>query len=134
MKQKILIVEDNSDCRRILVFYLELMGYRALEAQNGEETVACSLADYPDIIFMDLGLPDIDGAQAASLIKENPDTSHIPIVAVTAWDTALWKEKAIKAGIGKYLVKPVSPLILKETIAELTEERDAYGVHSASTL
>ena len=134
MKQKILIVEDNTDCRRILVFYLELTGYTALEAQNGEQAIACSLADRPDIIFMDLGLPDVDGAQAASMIKQNPDTAHIPIVAVTAWDTGLWKEKAIKAGIGKYLVKPVSPLILKESIEELTEERDVYSVNSGSTV
>jgi CheY-like chemotaxis protein len=102
---------------------VELTGYTALEAQNGEQAIACSLADRPDIIFMDLGLPDVDGAQAASMIKQNPATSHIPIVAVTAWDTGLWKGKAIKAGIGKYLVKPVSPLIVKETIEELMDQR-----------
>jgi CheY-like chemotaxis protein len=129
MKQKILVVEDNPDCRRILVFYLQLMGYKAFEAHNGKQAIACSLAEQPDIIFMDLGLPDIDGAQAASMIKQNPDTSRIPIVAVTAWDTGLWKERASKAGITKYLVKPVSPPILKETIEEFTDQRlEALGV------
>jgi len=122
MKEKILIVEDNTDCREILVYYLQLMGYQALEAANGREALLSALAEHPDVIFMDLGLPDMDGTQAAAVIKKNPDTSHIPIVAVTAWDTALWKEKAFKAGITKYLLKPVSPLILKETIEEVTRE------------
>jgi CheY-like chemotaxis protein len=121
MKEKILIVEDNPDCREILTLYLQHMGYQTLAAGNGESGVACSIAEHPDLILMDMSLPDMSGLKAASIIKQNPDTSRIPIVAVTAWDTTtIWKEKAIKAGITKYLVKPVSPLILKETIEELT--------------
>jgi two-component system cell cycle response regulator DivK len=121
-KEKILIVEDNPDCREIFTLYLQHMGYQTLAAGNGERSIACSLAEHPDLILIDLSLPDMSGIQAASIIKQNPDTSRIPIVAVTAWDTAIWKEKAIKAGITKYLVKPVSPLILKETIEELTQQ------------
>jgi two-component system, cell cycle response regulator DivK len=121
-KEKILIVEDNPDCREIFTLYLQHMGYQTLAAGTGERSIACSLAEHPDLILIDLSLPDMSGIQAASIIKQNPDTSRIPIVAVTAWDTAIWKEKAIKAGITKYLVKPVSPLILKETIEELTQQ------------
>jgi two-component system, cell cycle response regulator DivK len=120
-KEKILIVEDDPDCREILTLYLKHMGYQTLVAGNGERSIACSLAEHPDLILIDLSLPDMSGLKAASIIKQNPDTSRIPIVAVTAWDTTtIWKEKATKAGITKYLVKPVSPLILKETIEELT--------------
>ena len=128
-KEKILIVEDNPDCREILTLYLQHMGYQTLAARNGERSIACSLAEHPDLILIDLSLPDMSGIQAASIIKQNPGTSRIPIVAVTAWDTAIWKERAIKAGITKYLVKPVSPLILKETIEELTQHsaRPASG-------
>ena len=80
------------------------MGYQTLAAGNGERGVACSLAEHPDLILLDMSFPDMSGLQAASMIKQNPDTSRIPIVAVTAWDTTIWKEKAIKAGITKYLV------------------------------
>jgi two-component system, cell cycle response regulator DivK len=122
MKRKVLIVEDNSDCREILVLYLQVMGCQALKASNGREAIMCALAEHPDIIFTDLGLPDLDGVRVASTIKQNPDTSHIPIVALTAWDTVHWKEKASKAGITKYLVKPVSPLALREAIEEFTQQ------------
>jgi two-component system, cell cycle response regulator DivK len=121
VKEKILIVEDNPDCREILTLYLQHMGYQTLAAGNGESAVAFSLAEHPDLILMDMSLPDMSGVQAASMIKQHPDTSRIPIIAVTAWDTTtIWKEKATKVGITKYLVKPISPLILKETIEEFT--------------
>ena len=78
-------------------------------------------AEEPDLIFMDLDLPDLDGIKTTAILKKNPKTSHIPVVAVTAWISALWEEKASRAGIGTYLIKPVSPQTLKETIEEYTK-------------
>jgi CheY-like chemotaxis protein len=74
----------------------------------------------PDLIFMDMALPDADGAETTAILKKNPKTSHIPVVALTAWMSALWEEKASKVGITTYLIKPVSPQILKEIIEEHT--------------
>jgi CheY-like chemotaxis protein len=70
---------------------------------------------------MDLDLPDADGIKTTAILKKNPKTSHIPVVAVTAWISALWEEKALKVGIATYLIKPVSPQTLKETIEEYTK-------------
>jgi CheY-like chemotaxis protein len=69
---------------------------------------------------MDMELPDIDGVKTTELLRKNPKTSHIPVVALTAWISALWQEKASRVGITTYLVKPVSPQTLKETIEEYT--------------
>jgi len=67
---------------------------------------------------MDMDLPDVDGIKTTAILRRTPKTSHIPVVALTAWMSALWEEKAAKVGIATYLIKPVSPQMLKETIEE----------------
>jgi two-component system, cell cycle response regulator DivK len=69
---------------------------------------------------MDLQLPDVDGVTTTAMLKQNPKTSRIPVVALTGWMSALWEEKASKVGIATYLIKPVSLQMLKETIEEYT--------------
>jgi CheY-like chemotaxis protein len=121
MKKKILIVEDNNDSRAILVLMLTKMGYQAIEALNSKEAIACAEAEQPTLIFMDMGLPDSDGIKTSAILKKNQKTSHIPIVALTAWMSELWREKASRLGIETYLLKPASPQTLKKTIEEFTE-------------
>ena len=118
--KKILIVEDNNASREILVLRLRSMGYQAIEAQNGKEALARAEADKPDLIFMDMGLPEIDGLKTSAMLKQNPQTSHIPIVALTALISDLWREKASRVGVARYFLKPISPQVLKQTIEELT--------------
>jgi two-component system, cell cycle response regulator DivK len=122
MKKKILIVEDHHDCREILSLLLTRIGYHAITAQNSKDAVAYAEAEEPALIFMDMELPDLDGVKTSALLKQNPKTSHIPIVALTAWMSELWREKASKAGIETYLLKPVSSQTLKETVEQLTHE------------
>lgn len=124
--KRILIVEDNNASREILVLRLRSMGYQAIEAQNSKEALARAGSEKPDLIFMDMGLPEIDGIRTSAMLKQNPETSHIPIVALTAWISELWQEKASRVGIVKYLLKPISPQILRQTIEELT----TYGAFS----
>ena len=69
---------------------------------------------------MNLELPDTDGIKTTAILRKNPKTSHIPVVAVTAWISALWEEKALRVGIETYLIKPVSLQMLEETIEEYT--------------
>jgi CheY-like chemotaxis protein len=66
--------------------------------------------------FMDLDLPDADGIKTTATLRQNPKTSHIPVVALTAWISALWQEKAERVSITTYLIKPVSPQMVKDTI------------------
>ena len=123
MKKKILIVEDNKDSLEILGLRITAIGHQVIKACNSKEAIAYSEAECPDLIFMDLDLPDADGIKTTAILKKNPKNSHIPVVAVTAWMSALSEEKAGKVGILTYLIKPVSPQTLKQTIEECTANR-----------
>lgn len=120
MKKKILIVEDNKDSSEILGLFITKIGHHPIKASNSKEAIALAEAETPDLIFMDLDLPDIDGVKTTAILRKNPKTSHIPVIALTAWISALWQEKAAKMGITTYLIKPISPQVLKETIEEYT--------------
>jgi len=119
--KKILIVEDNNDSLEIMNLFITKMGYQAIKAKNSNEAIAFAEAERPDLIFMDMELPDLDGVKTTAILKQNPKTSHIPVVALTAWMSVLWEEKASKVGITTYLIKPVSLQMLKETIEENTK-------------
>jgi two-component system, cell cycle response regulator DivK len=121
VKKKILVVEDHPDCREILALLLTQIGYHVIKAQNSKDAIVCAEAEEPALIFMDMELPDVDGIRTSALLKQNPKTSHIPIVALTAWMSELWREKASKVGIKTYLLKPVSSRMLKEAIEEFTD-------------
>ena len=121
MKKKILIVEDNSDSREILqsIYNKDWTSpHKGPEQLRSDHILA--EAEEPDLIFMDMDLPDVDGIKTTAMLRQNPKTSHIPVVALTAWMSALWQEKAEKVGITTYLIKPISPQMLKETIEEYT--------------
>ena len=122
VKKKILVVEDHHDCREILALLLTQIGYHVIKAQNSKDAIVSAEAEEPALIFMDMELPDVDGIRTSALLKQNPKTSHIPIVALTAWMSELWREKASKVGIKTYLLKPVSSRMLKEAIEEFTDE------------
>ena len=115
--KKILIVEDNKDSREILGLFVAKFGHQAVKASNSQEAITYAEAECPDLILMDLDL-DADGIKTTAILKQNPKTSRIPVVAVTAWMSALSEERASRVGIVSYLIKPVSPQTLKETIEE----------------
>ena len=119
--KKILIVEDNKDSLEILGLFITKIGHQVIKACNSKEAITYAEAERPDLIFMDMQLPDVDGVKTTAMLKQNPKTSQIPVVALTAWMSALWEEKALKVGITTYLIKPVSLQILKETIEENTK-------------
>ncbi len=113
-------MEDNKDSLEILGLRVTAIGYQVIKARNSKEAIAFAEAEGPDLIFMDMELPDADGIKTTATLKQNPKTSHIPVVALTAWMCELWREKALKVGIVSYLLKPVSPQTLKQTIEKFT--------------
>jgi CheY-like chemotaxis protein len=121
MKKKILVVEDNPDSREILGLILQRMGHDVIKAQNSKEAITCSIADHPDLIFMDLGLPDLDGVDTTAELKRNPDASHIPVVGLSAWCLEIWKKKAMDAGMVAFLTKPAPTAVLQEVIERFTQ-------------
>ena len=123
MGKKILIIEDNADLRRILAFTLRYMGYEPLEAKDGYVGIRMSLAERPDLVLLDLGLPGMSGIETANEIKKNPDTVQIPIVAYTAWPQRDAEEQAREAGLEEYLQKPVSLTTIVDVIERLTKQK-----------
>src|SRR5215471_2388837 len=121
MAQKILIVEDNSDVSRLLAFCLNDAGYETLRAENLVQGISKALADHPDLIITDLCLPDMSAVDATVILKQDPATSGIPIIVLTAMIVGEWQTKALKAGIAKYLIKPISLPELTEAVRILLQ-------------
>lgn len=119
-RKKILIIDDQSDVRRVLTLTLRHLNYETCEAADGSAGIRMSLAEGPDLILMDLWLPDSSGLETARRIKENPKTSHIPIVGCSGWKNDETLAEAAKAGMVGFLAKPISPEQLVELIEKLT--------------
>jgi len=117
--KRILVVEDNEDNRRILLYRLKKIGeFEIVEAANGEEAVAAVQAGAPDLIFMDLKMPVMDGWEATRRIRALPEGATIPIIALTAQAMAGDEQKALANGCNDYLAKPVvDPELVREKIA-----------------
>jgi two-component system cell cycle response regulator DivK len=121
MKKTILVIEDHEDNRRIVRDLLTSAGYEVLEAINGKEGVTAAEAHHPELILMDIRLPDFDGYEATRRIKANPNLSAIPIIAVTSYALSGDDEKAFEAGCDAYVTKPFSPRELLAKIREYLE-------------
>src|SRR5262249_39816773 len=116
MAQKILIVEDNSDLSELLAFYLSEAGYEISRAGSLVRGISKALGEQPNLIIIDLYLPDMNVVDATVILKQDLATAAIPIVVPTSMTVGDWKTKALKAGVAKYLIKPVSPPELTEIV------------------
>jgi len=103
----ILIVEDNRRSMLLIRDLLQIHGFRTLEAFDGEEGIARAKAERPDLILMDIQLPGMDGLTAARLLRQDPVTVGIPVVALTAHAMKGDRERALKAGCNGYIAKPI---------------------------
>jgi two-component system, OmpR family, phosphate regulon response regulator PhoB len=119
-RKKILIIDDHSDVRRVLAITLRHLNYETCEAADASAGIKMSLTENPDLILMDLSLPDSSGLETAKTIKENYKTSHIPIVACSGWRSDEIVAQAAEAGILEFLTKPISAEQLAEVIEKLT--------------
>jgi two-component system response regulator len=113
---KILLVEDNEMNRDMLSRRLIRKGFEVAIAVDGEQGIQLATSEKPDLILMDMSLPIIDGLTATQAIKGGSDTSHIPIIALTAHAMASDREKAIAAGCDDYDTKPIEFKRLLEKI------------------
>ena len=106
-KGRILIVEDNMDTYELMRLILELNGYETFLAADGRDGVNAALKQKPDVILMDLAMPEMNGWEAACRIRKNPDSSSIPIIAVTAHALPSELQRALDAGCNEYITKPM---------------------------
>lgn len=117
MTAKILYIEDNPQNMRLVRKILRSAGYDVLEATEGLSGVALAAREVPDLILMDVNLPDINGLEATARLKASPQLSWIPVVAVTANAMHGDRENCIAAGCDGYLAKPVMKNELLQTVA-----------------
>lgn len=102
-------MEDNEDNRIIYSTVLRHTGYEVVEALDGVQAVALARSVHPDLILMDISLPEIDGWEATKILRQDPLTRDIPIIALTAHALADDRERANAMGFSSYLAKPIEP-------------------------
>ncbi len=105
--KQILLVEDEPDNRNLISQICDWLGYRLIEAVNGEEGIRIAMAVRPDLILMDLSLPVLDGWAATAALKSSPATIGIPIIAFTAHILPGERARALAAGCDEYISKPI---------------------------
>ncbi len=116
---RVLIVEDNVDNYELVRFLLERACYETRWARNGREGILMAKEEKPDLILMDLSLPEIDGWTATERIKSDPETKHIAIAALTAHTLPGDRKRALDAGCDGYLSKPMNIALFTDTVADL---------------
>jgi len=117
----ILVVDDQADNRDLLNTFLSSRGYGVVEACNGMEAIKAATKECPDLIIMDLSMPVMDGFNAVRVLREIPETSTVPVVACTAYDTATHREQALSVGFNEVLSKPINFNQLNSMVAQLLE-------------
>lgn len=124
-KPRVLIVEDNVDNYELVRFLLERAGYQVLSAANGVEGVDAAKREQPDLILMDLSMPEMDGWNATSRLKSDEQTRQIPVLALTAHTLPGDRKRAIDAGCDGYISKPIKVASFDKLVATLLRQAKA---------
>ncbi len=122
-KGRILVVEDNMDNYELVRFILERAGYDVFLAVNGRDGVAAARLQQPDMILMDLGMPEMDGWMAAEKLKSDDSTKFIPLYALSAYTLPSDRKRALDAGCDGYLTKPIHMQSFLAAIKEVFETK-----------
>jgi CheY-like chemotaxis protein len=117
-RSKVLCVDDDHDQRLLLSFLLERRGIDVRTAYDGAEGVEIAQEWLPDLILMDLMMPGMDGFTAAKQLRADPRTSHIPILALTAYGEEKMQAKAEAAGMDGFVLKSILPADLSDVLSE----------------
>jgi two-component system cell cycle response regulator DivK len=125
---RILIVEDNEMNRDMLSRRLERKGYSITMAVDGGAGVEKAIEEVPNLILMDMSLPVLDGWEATRRVKANPQTRHIPVIALTAHAMTGDRDKAMEAGCDDYDTKPIDlPRLLSKITTQLEKAKTLHG-------
>lgn len=122
---RILVVEDNEENRDSLSRRLQRRGFDVLMAEDGRAGVTTAKAEKPDLILMDMNMPEVDGWEATSQIKAVPELAHIPVIALTAHAMTGDRERALAAGCTDYHTKPIEFPKLLAQIESILKDRVA---------
>ena len=117
----ILIVEDDANSRKLVRDVLQVKGYRTIESETAEEGIRLAKEQQPALILMDIQLPGISGIDALQVLRADPDTKAIPVIAVTASVMTAQQENVLEAGFDGFERKPISIAALLKKIQKLVE-------------
>lgn len=121
MQKKIFIVEDEESVRSLLCILLKSKGYAVRAVANGQEALNALAGEVPDLVLLDIMLPDISGIEVCRRIRSEAPTRHVPVVMLTAMKTPEYLKLGQEVGADAYLQKPFTPVTLNETIAKLLD-------------
>ena len=120
-KGHILVVEDNLDNYELVHTILKFAGYDSFLAVNGRDGVDAARKQKPDLILMDMALPEMNGWDATKCIRDDPETAHIPMVAMTAFTLPPERKRALDAGVDAFISKPFDALQFIELVDSMFE-------------
>lgn len=123
-KSQILVIEDNPDNLELVRFLLERAGYSVLGAENGTEGWEIAQREMPDLILLDMSIPEIDGWALANRLKADPVTHAIPIVAITGHTLPGDRQRALNAGCDGYISKPLNIVEFSSQVATFLPDPD----------
>lgn len=118
---QVVVVEDEYDSVQMISKILNYHGIRVLVAHNGKECVELLKCVRPTFVVTDLAMPEMDGWETLNAIRANPETEHIPVIAITAYHSSDVADKALNAGFDAFFPKPISPKYFVEKIGKLLE-------------
>ncbi len=122
MKQTVLYIEDNEQNLYLVKFLLEQHGYLVLSAMSGLDGIAIAAEVVPDLILLDIQLPQMDGYEVAQELRGNPALKDVPIIAVTSYAMVGDRERTLAAGCNDYIEKPINPdTFLKQVETHLSD-------------
>jgi len=116
--RRILVVDDEPRVREMIEFRLRQYGFEVLQAGDGREALAVASKEQPDLVLLDVMMPELDGFQVCSRLKQHEATEHIPVVMLTAKAEAKDVTRAFNSGAVDYVVKPYDPVVLQQKIMQ----------------
>jgi CheY-like chemotaxis protein len=114
--KKILLVDDNDEVRELLALFMKRLGYTVFEAATGLEAIDLASTVEPDLIMMDLRLPEMNGAETTARLKASPSTRDIPLLVITASGAGIDTRRALDAGAAEILHKPIDVTTLNNVL------------------
>ena len=124
MKTKILVVDDEPDTIELIEFNLRAAGFEVISAEDGEEALRKAKTSAPDLMILDLMLPELDGIEACKLLRRDPDTAGLPILMLTAKAAEIDRILGLEIGADDYVTKPFSPRELVLRVKKLLQRKE----------
>lgn len=118
-RRKVLVVDDNTDAAESLAALLSIRGHDTCLAHDGPEALRQAERFQPDVVFLDIGMPTLDGLETARLIRQQPWGRQIVLVALTGWGQLEDRRRSRDAGFNHHLVKPADPLVVDELLSSI---------------